>query len=159
MLFAADQAPTHWCGAEWLAAVCEGAGLTVLQAEAAKLLVDGCSRERFPPALSVIMQERMTRKRAEFQAWQAGILIRRSRPDLAGEHRRQARELLACHRNRTACCPPVLVYPEHWGVVDREPVRLKSRLEGEHPDDLVRHPLRFLRDLGRLRRALCASGE
>jgi hypothetical protein len=92
-------------------------------------------------------------------AFEASLLLRRSRRDLAVEHRRQAKMLLACVRNVTPTNPGLHIYPERWGVVDREPVRFRSRLVGEHPDDLIRHPYRFLRDLGQLYAACCASAE
>jgi hypothetical protein len=161
MRFVADQAPPHWRGSEWLAAVCEGAGLTLEQAEAAHLVVAGCPWARLAGALSQVMGERMGARRARRRAWQAGVELRRYRADLHAEHWAEARDLLSCLRNTTPCRPPLQVYAEKWGVIDRDAVRFRSRLDGEHPEDLARHPLRFLRDLGRLRKRLAerASGE
>ena len=150
MRFVAEQASTHWRGSELLAALCEGAGLTLEQAEAARLVAGGCRLDALPVALSAVLGEWVSGRQARRKAWEAGVRIRRSRPDLAGRHREQAVELLACMRNAWPSHPPVQVYAEKWGIHDRDPVRLRSRLDGEHPDDLVRHPLRFLRDLNRL---------
>lgn len=150
MRFVAERAGRHWSSFEWLAALCEEAALWEIQAEAARLIVSGHPIRQLAPALSQVMQERINARRAQRQAWEAGVLIRRTRRDLAAQHRREARVILACVRNISPAHPGLQVYAEKWGTVDREPVRFRSRLDGEHPDDLVRHPIRFLRDLGRL---------
>lgn len=147
MRFLAREAGRHWREWELLAALCEGAGLTSDQAEAARLVAGGCRIEHLAPALSEALGAWVSGRQARRKAWEAGVRIRRSRPDLAGQHRSEAADLLACMRNVCAANPAVAIYPAKWGVVDREPVRFCSRLDGEHVDDLVRHPLRFLRDL------------
>jgi hypothetical protein len=150
MSFRAAAAGIHWQGLELLAGICERAGLSVDRAEAARLVAGGCPMERLAPALSEALGEWVSGRQARRKAWEAGVRIRRSRPDLARCHREQAVEMLGCMRNVVPANPPVCIYPEQWGTVGRDPVRFRSRLLGEAPEDLVRHPLRFLRDLPRL---------
>jgi hypothetical protein len=148
--FLAREAGRQWQEWELLAALCETAGLTSDQAEAARLVASGCRIEHLAPALSEALGTWVSGRQARRKAWEAGVRIRHSRPDLAGGYRDYAVELLCCMRNVRACSPAVAIYPEKWGTHDREPIRFRSRLDGEHPDDLIRHPLRFLRHLPRL---------
>lgn len=157
MRFLAREAGTHWLEWERLAALCEQAGLTSVQAEAARLVAGGYPLRQLAAALSARIGGRLNYPQAYHAARQAGIRIRRSRPDLAGLQRQEAVELLVCVRNVKPSRPGLCIYPEKWGTYDREPVRFRSRLMGEVPDDLIRHPLRFLRELPRLLAASTAG--
>ena len=103
MRFLAREAGWHWQEWERLAALCEAAGLTSDQAEAARLVASGIRIEHLAPALSQALGQWVSGRQARRKAWEAGVRIRRSRPDLASGYRDYAVELLCCMRNVRAC--------------------------------------------------------
>jgi hypothetical protein len=144
MTFRASEASLNWHGNERLASACEHAGLSPLHAVDARLVAAGCRLEAISAEIGLGYRE--ARKRVR----EAAKRLRQARPDLAAQHRREARELLACVRNIRPAQPAVAIYRERWWGHDAEPIRFVSRLDGQAPEDLTRSPWRFLRDLPRL---------
>jgi hypothetical protein len=100
--------------------------------------------------LSALCGRRVTYPEARRLVYQAEARLKRARPDLVALHRRQMLELIEAMRNVRRTSPRIAIYPERQGIYDRVPIRLRSRLTGESPEDLMRQPLRFLHDLPRL---------
>lgn len=147
MRFVAASAGPAWRGAEALAATCESAQLFADQAEIVRLAGSGLTLRAVATQLSALLKRPLPAEEARTWILAVERRVRRSRPDLVALQRQHCRELLAAMRNVRPCRPQLQVYRQHWWGCEAEPLRLRSRLDGEIADDLMRQPLRFLRDL------------
>jgi hypothetical protein len=147
MKFQADAERLLWQGRETIAALCEEAALWREEAEAVRLVTLALALPQVAERLATWLLRPVGL--GEVRRWlcRAERLLKRLRPDLVERQRASMRELLGCLRNVRSSRPQPVVYQEHFWGYDREPIRLRSRLDGEVPDDLMRQPWRFLRDL------------
>ena len=134
---------------EWQAfgECCEAAGLSVEQAEAARLAACHLRYGEIAEALSLLRGRNIGMQSAREKVLDAEKRLRRCLPKHVALHRRDAKELLAAIRNMRGTSPHVAIYRESMGVHDRDPVRFTSRLLGECVEDLTNAPRRFLKDL------------
>ncbi|HEV8176912.1 MAG TPA: hypothetical protein VGP44_04420 [Gemmatimonadales bacterium] len=126
---------------------CEAAGLSVIQAEAARLASCFLSYREIGEAMEWLLGYPLGRQRTKDHVLHAERRLKRALPHLVAIQRREARALLLAVRNVRGSNPNVAIYRERLGVHDREPVRFASRLIGECVEDLTEAPMRFLRDL------------
>lgn len=134
-----------------LAQACEHAGLTRVQAEAARLAGAGATYRAIAVALSLRYPQ------ARRTTIHASRKLQAAHPRHVRAQERFLRDVYWCLRNRAGGGHPksMAIYaPRSGGGYESEPVRLTARRMGELPEDLMGCPLRFLREFARQ----CAVG-
>lgn len=141
----ASSASDQWKDELDLAYACDQANLTIRQAEAARLAAGSANYRAIALRLDLSYRD------ARATVRHAAQKLRAAHPHLVREQERFARDLYWCLRNRRPCGnAPLLIYaPLAGGGYDSRPVSLRSRPEGELPEDLLDCPLRFIRELAR----------
>lgn len=139
--FKAEEAGQQWRDLSDLAKLCEGAGLTTLQAEVARLTALRCDTEETAARLS------LPRSQVVGIAASTERRLLRSQSWLFGALYQEIRAWHECRRNVNPK-PRVAIFAKRPGGYDR--VTLTARPHGEAPEDLTLERGRLLRTLPRL---------
>lgn len=139
--FKVDQAGEQWRELSDLAKLCEGAGLTTLQAEVVRLTALQCDTAAAAEHLS------LPRSQVRSIAASSEHRLKKSQSWLFGALYREIRGWHECRRNLNPS-PRVTIFAKRPGGYDA--VRLTARPHGEAPEDLTEERGRLLRTLPRL---------
>jgi hypothetical protein len=145
--FKAEHAGDSWLtpvDCRELAKLCEGAGLSCIQAEVVRLT----TAKHDPASIALFLD--LSEERAQGVAAQAEWRIRRSQSWIHRALRHELKLVLECLRNTFNPCPRTAVFRKIAGGYDTDPVRFRSRLHGEAPEDLIDEEGYVLRSLPRL---------
>lgn len=142
--FKLDQAGHEWRECQDLAKLCEGAGLTTLQAEVVRLTALKCD--------TAAAAEHLSLPRAQVRSIAASTenRLRKSQSWIRAALYREIRAWHECRRNVNPN-PRVTIFAKRPGGYD--PVVLTARPHGEAPEDLIEERGRLLRTLPRLLQA------
>jgi hypothetical protein len=144
MRFKAGQAGAAWrmpADLIRLAEVCEGARLTIIQAEVARLVACRYTYTQIGAVLSLPYPV------ARDVALRAEERIRQNQSWVRGALAREIAATITCFRNTFNPKPRAAVFRRIAGGYDTDPVRFRSRLTGEAVDDFLEEPGRLLRTL------------
>lgn len=157
----ADRFKAAQAGREWrtprdltlLAKLCEGSGLSGIQAEVVRLSFSRHDAEQISMAIGRSVQD------ARYLAGRAEARLKRSQSWIYGALARDLREVLSCLKNTFNPNPRVSVFRKIAGGYDSDPVRFRSRLFGEAVEDLIHEEGRLLRTLPHLLKSRCEGAE
>jgi hypothetical protein len=139
--FKADHAGDEWQDQTDLAKLCEGAGLTVLQAEVVRLTAMKCDTDQTAAHLD------LPRSQVRAIAASSENRLKKSQSWLRGALYREIRTWHECRRNKN-CKPRPDIFRKVPGGYDR--AAFSARPHGEAPEDLIEERDRLLRTLPRL---------